>query len=314
MYDEKMSWINVTDYSYPNGWTKAFETESRAAEYCRRLEAGRILFFENIPFDLPKEHQEFLLSQRQTDSRLHKNISYRPNKNILRGASSSAERDEMRRVMQNYSREVTRFVSEFLAPYKNNLSLDYASFRPLEEDGRDLPLHKRNDLLHVDAFPSRPTRGGRILRVFTNINPNDVRVWNVAEPFDVLAENLAREAGLNEIVERASSAPQNFLRGTMRSMRSIGIPVAERSPYDKFMLRFHDFLKENSRYQTECAKTRLEFPPLSTWIVYTDGVPHAALSGQFALEHTYIVPLGALVSADKAPIRILEKMCSQSLS
>jgi hypothetical protein len=24
----------------------------------------------------------------------------------------------------------------------------------LEEEGRDLPLHKRNDLLHVDAFPS----------------------------------------------------------------------------------------------------------------------------------------------------------------
>jgi len=63
------------------------------------------------------------------------------------------------------------------------MKLDFASFRPLEEQGRDLSLHKRNDLLHVDAFPSRPTHGGRILRVFANINPSVGRVWNVGEPF-----------------------------------------------------------------------------------------------------------------------------------
>ncbi len=34
-----------------------------------------------------------------------------------------------------------------------------------------------------------------------------------------------------------------------------------RTPYDVFMLRFHDFLKENSRFQAGCPKVRLEFPP-----------------------------------------------------
>ncbi len=99
--------------------------------------------------------------------------------------------------MQAYSLQVTEFINRFLAPYANHLSLDFASFRPLEEKQRDLPLHKRNDLLHVDSFPTRPTRGGRILRVFTNINPFEARVWNVADRFDALAEQFAAEAGLN---------------------------------------------------------------------------------------------------------------------
>jgi hypothetical protein len=43
-------------------------------------------------------------------------------------------------------------------------------------------------------------------------------------------------------------------------------------------------------------------------------VPHAVLSGQFALEQTFIIPLSALVTPDKAPIRILEKIAGAPLA
>lgn len=314
MQKDETRWVNITDYSYPQGWNKDVKADERAKLYCQQLEEGQILFFDNIPFNLPKEHQEFLLSQRQTDSRLHKNISYRPNSNVLRGASSGAQRDRMRDVIQNYSKEVTAFLANFLLPYANRWSMDYASFRPLEEEGRDLPFHKRNDLLHVDAFPTRPTQGARILRVFTNINPDTSRVWNIGERFDELAENFAEDAGLKRIAARDSSALQSVLNKTIRTMSSVGLPVVDRSAYDKFMLRFHDYMKENSAYQANCDKTRLEFPPQSTWLVYTDGVPHAALSGQFALEQTYIIPIDALQAENKAPIRILEKLCKRKLA
>src|SRR5438270_9827165 len=99
---------------------------------------------------------------------------------------------------------MTQLLSRVLAPYASHWSLDFASFRPLEEQGRDLPLHKRNDLLHVDAFPSRPTRGGRILRVFTNLNPHEPRVWETVGPFDWLANNYARAAGLEQIAQSSS--------------------------------------------------------------------------------------------------------------
>jgi 3-deoxy-D-manno-oct-2-ulosonic acid (Kdo) hydroxylase len=299
-----MSWIEIDDYD-SHGWRDGINQAERAAFYCSALESGRVLFFEGIPFDLPQEHQDFLLSQRQTDSIFHKNISYRPKQKAIRGLSSGSDASRLRGIMEHYSTEVTRFVSDLLAPYAGRLDLDFASFRPLEEKGRDLSQKKRNDLLHVDSFPTRPTKGARILRVFTNINPAESRVWNIAEPFDLLAERYALQAGLPKF----ASKPSN---GFSRVLKNFGF--ADHSAYDKFMLHFHDWLKASENFQANCDKVRLEFPPRSTWLVFTDGVPHAALSGQFALEHTYIVPLHALVAAGKAPISILEAMCNQKLS
>ena len=74
-----------------------------------------------------------------------------------------------------------------------------------------------------------------------------------------------------------------------RLLRAVGLPVVQRSAYDRFMLGFHDYLKFNHDYQETCAKYRFEFPPDSTWMVFTDIVPHAVLSGQHALEQTVIV-------------------------
>lgn len=156
-----MSWIDVEDYVYPAGWAENVDGQERARHYCRQLERAEILFFDALPFELPEDDLEFLLAQRPNDSRLHKNISYRPEQQVLRGFGSSNAEDvtRMRRIMRDYSAHVTHFLSKVLVPYAEHWSLDFASFRPLEEEGRDLPLHKRNDLLHVDAFPSRPTRG-----------------------------------------------------------------------------------------------------------------------------------------------------------
>lgn len=299
-----MSLISVDDYDL-NGWRIGTDKRERAEFYCSKLESGRVLFFEDIPFDLPREHQDFLLSQKQTDSAFHKNISFRPKQRSIRGLSSNSDASRLREIMEHYSSEVTRFVSDFLAPYAGKLDLDFASFRPLEEKNRDLKLKKRNDLLHVDSFPTRPTKGARILRVFTNINPTESRVWNIAEPFDLLAERYALSADLPRFAAKTSN-------GFSRILKNFGF--RDHSAYDKFMLHFHDYLKANDDFQANCDKIRLEFPPRSTWLVFTDGVPHAALSGRFALEHTYIVPLGALVAANKAPISILEKMCKQKLS
>jgi hypothetical protein len=102
--------------------------------------------------------------------------------------------------------------------------------------------------------------------------------------------------------------------GFSRFLKSVGFPAADHSAFDKFMLNFHDYLKYNEYFQENCDKETLEFPPNTTWMVFTDGVPHAALSGQYALEQTYIVPTGALVDKDKAPITILEKMLNCKLS
>lgn len=303
-----MSWQTVDDYC-ATGWTAAGDFLWRARHYCSELEKGEILFFPQPPFGLSPADMEFLVFLKPADSRLHKNISYRPEQDLLRGFSDAANEPRVHDTMRRYADEVKKFVSTFLAPYAGKFQMDYASFRPLEEEGRDLPLHKKNDLLHVDAFPSRPTRGGRILRVFTNVHPSKERVWLVGPRFPELAGTLAEPAGLSKF-----AGASNALRGWKRGLGTLGLPVADRAPYDKFMLHFHDWLKENTAFQvTKEGKQELRFPPMATWLVFTDGVPHAALSGQFAMEQTFIIPVDALVTPQEAPIRVLEKIAGKAL-
>ncbi|MGA9472354.1 MAG: Kdo hydroxylase family protein [Terriglobales bacterium] len=304
-----MSWVTIKDYGV-GGWAGGADPATRARECCAKLEAGAILFFPSPPFELPQTDVEFLLSLKPADSRLHKNISYRPESDLLRGFSDDGSKARIHEIMRNYAAEVRDFVNVFLAPYAGRFQMDYASFRPLEEEGRDLSLHKRNDLLHVDAFPSRPTRGARILRVFTNVNPVKDRIWVVAERFPELAARYAVAAGLPSYA-KASSAWSGLRRGLSR----VGLPVPDRAAYDEFMLHFHDWLKENSEFQqAKEGKEQVSFPSMATWLVYTDGVPHAALSGQFAMEQTFIVPVEALVAPEVSPIRVLEKLAGRAMS
>jgi hypothetical protein len=303
---------HVADYQFPAGWTPASKADVLARECCRQLEEGRVLYFAQTPFAFPQEDRDFLLSQRQSGSRIHKNISYRPLRDILRGAAGGeAETQRLHEIMRKYSAEVTRFVKQLLAPYASAMMLDYASFRPEEEQGRALPVHKRNDLLHFDAFPTRPMHGNRILRCFTNINPTAPRVWNTTGGFTALAEKYAAPAGLAGFAAKGSRRSHPLIRGLKRTF---GFKAVDHSAYDKFMLRFHDYLKENSDFQQNCRKTRLEFQPGWTWLCYTDSVPHAVLSGRYALEQTFIIPLRAMLTPEKSPLRILEKLAGAKLT
>jgi hypothetical protein len=255
------------------------------------------------------------MNVRQTSSAYHKNIAYRPSEDRVTGFSrSSGDADGLRRVLRAYSRRTQQLVSELFAPFAQAWQLDLTSFRAVEEEGRELSLKARNDLLHFDAFPTRPTNGNRILRIFTNINRSRPRVWLTGEAFDVQARQMAALAGLADFAAQARSPLCHFRRRLTQMANSVGIPLKERSPYDRFMHKFHHYLKASRQFQQSGRKWQHEFPSGSSWIVFTDGVAHAVLSGQFALEQTFVVPRQALLLPDKAPFHILEELCGTSLT
>lgn len=304
--------VQVSDFAFPGGWARGSDGSARGRECCAALEDGHVLYFDECPFDFPAADREFLLSQRQSESRLHKNVSYRPRQDVLRGAAGSGpDVTRLHEIMRRYSNSVTAFLGSLLPPYAGKWTLDYASFRPEEEQGRDLPVHKRNDLLHVDAFPTRPMHGRRILRCFTNINPTTPRVWNTTDGFPALAGKYASDAGLADFAAKGSPRTPAMVRAIKKAF---GMKAVDHSAYDRFMLHFHDYLKEKTEFQANCPKVRIEFPPGSVWICYTDSVPHAVLSGQYALEQTFIIPLDALVTPEKAPIRVLEKLAGKPMA
>jgi hypothetical protein len=273
----------------------------------RRLEEGRILFFRRTPFEIPAADREFLLSRRQGGGRLHKNIAYRPARDRVTGATGSREDVErLGRILRAYSRSSIEFLARTFPRYARSWHVDYASFRPIEEHGRRLSHTDRNDLMHVDAFPTRPTHGNRILRFFTNISDRP-REWISGGTFDRLADRYAVSSGLLDEAVRARPSAGD------RLLRALGARRSLPSSYDAFMLRFHDFLKNNSEFQAG-EREPLSFPPGSSWMVLTDMVSHAVLSGQFALEQTLILARESLADPEKAPIAILERLAGRALA
>ena len=194
---------------------------TRAREVCRELEAGNIVFLPRTPIEIPSEDRETLLGRKQSSSAYHKNIAYRPLEDRVTGLdkNEAQEGEKLRRILQDYSRRAVEFLRDFLAPYAEKWKLEFASFRPIEEKGRPARVHARNDLLHFDSFPTRPTNGGRILRFFTNINPTQNRVWLTSQTFEAFGPVMVKAAGLTSSVnnpflgvstrwrERCTSAP-----------------------------------------------------------------------------------------------------------
>ncbi len=80
------------------------------------------------------------------------------------------------------------------------------------------------------------------------------------------------------------------------------------------MLHFHDWLKYNEEYQRTCKKYHFDLPPGSTWLVFTDVVPHAVLGGRLALEQTVIVSRKSMANPALAPSSILERLVAKPLA
>jgi hypothetical protein len=153
----------------------------------------------------------------------------------------------------------------------------------------------------VDAFPSAPNRGQRILRVFSNVNPNDEpRIWRVGEPFEKVARQFA------PLVKKP-------LPGSAAVLRWLKITKSYRTLYDHYMLQIHDRMKADTQYQQQADQCEIHFAAGSTWIVQTDHVSHAAMKGQYVLEQTFYLPINKMLDQANAPLRVLENIVGHPL-
>ena len=68
------------------------EWPSQEVVDCRpQLEAGKILFFPQTPFEFPESSKEFLRSLAFSGHRLHKNIAYRPQSDRVTGIEGTGD-------------------------------------------------------------------------------------------------------------------------------------------------------------------------------------------------------------------------------
>lgn len=272
---------------------------SDADAFAIRLETDGLIVLPGQPFVLDAAESE-LVSPSFSDGRA-KNISLGPN-GLVRGATADASAHRSLFGLMSRYRAWAETLMRTQAPcYARCLEPGRTSLRTREVAEGATSKRKDDRRLHVDSFPSQPTGGRRILRVFTNINPTgEARIWRVGEPFEAYAQRWA--AG----VRRA-------LPGEAWLLRRLGVTRTTRTPYDGLMLGLHDAAKLDDAYQREGPRREVSFPAGASWVVYTDSVVHAAIRGRYALEQTFYLPLEAMAAPEAAPARILERMTGRRL-
>jgi hypothetical protein len=264
------------------------------------LEAGHVLFLPNLRFELSDAERAFLTPGIVGKS---KNVSYDPRSGKLGGTTVAEMKvHDLRALMDRFAGATRDLLAALVPSYQGGLHQAKTSLRPVEVAGRRQTWRKDDTRLHVDSFPSQPSHGKRILRVFTNVNPDGrPRVWKVGEPFEAVARKFW--GGL-----RAPLPGERGLLAAVRATRGV------RSRYDHYMLRLHDAMKLDPRYQERFAGATHPFPAGSTWACFTDQVSHAAVSGAHQLDQTFWVDVGVLRNPASAPLRVLESLAGRKLA
>jgi 3-deoxy-D-manno-oct-2-ulosonic acid (Kdo) hydroxylase len=264
------------------------------------LEAGRVLYFPKLNFTLTQSETRFL-DPAWSDGK-SKNISYRGPDVPLQGASGSdADIQALKAMVARFSEQAESLVDTLFPSYRGHLRKGFTSYRPAHVETRVTSWRKDDTRLHVDSFPSNPTGGLRLLRVFSNINPNGLpRTWRVGEPFKDYAARFAPKA-------------RTMWPGQAWTLNALGLTKSKRTPYDHLMGQLHDLGKFDLNYQKTSPQLTLDIPPGATWVVFSDQVLHAVMSGQFMLEQTFYLKPEHLKDPSSGPLRILENLTGRSL-
>jgi hypothetical protein len=281
-----------------NSWQGPFSPEI-VANAADSLETGKLLYAPQLSFDLSESERRFL-SPDYLDGK-SKNVSFRPSSGVLGGTRCQGpESNEVVGMLQRYYASACDLFKALFPGYEDYLTPGFTSFRPAEIVGRTTSWRHDDTRLHVDAFPSRPMQGLRILRVFSNVNPRMPRIWRVGEAFERVAARF-----LPGIRPPLPGSP--WLLNRLRIVRG------RRTEYDHFMLGIHDRMKADREYQSQVPQTQVAIPPGATWACFTDSVSHAAMSGQFAFEQTFYLPVGAMKNPEHSPLRVLERLVGRTL-
>ncbi len=274
------------------------EAHSRP-EWTAAVEAGKVLYFPRLGFAVQPEEQALL--REDTLAPKSRNVSLGAD-GVLKGAAGSAQDQQaLAAMVGRFRQQALQLVDDLLPEYKGQLRVAPTSFRPKQVETRAQSVRADDQRMHVDAFPSRPSYGERLLRVFTNLNPHGVpRVWRVGEDFETIARRFLPQA-------KPYRPWQAKLLNAVHATKSL------RSEYDHLMLQLHDLMKFDEQYQKNGTQVTVPFPPGSVWVCFSDQATHAVMSGQFMMEQTLYLPPGKEVDPQASPLAILTRLVGRPL-
>ncbi|AZG12774.1 MULTISPECIES: Kdo hydroxylase family protein [Cupriavidus] len=279
-------------------WSPEVAPETRAA-LRRDLEQGAVLYFPHLRFQFQPGEERFL-DPRYSDGK-SKNINLRADERAVRGAAGT-EQDlaDLYSLIHRYATSSESLIHALFPEYAGHMTRAGTSLRPSEIAGRPVSWRKDDTRLHVDAFPSNPMLGKRLLRVFHNIDPEAPRVWRVGEPFGDFAQKFVPRT-------------HGMWPGQAWLMKTLHITKRARSEYDHRMLQLHDLAKADLDYQKTVPQQEFHFPPGATWIVFSDQLLHAAMRGKAMMEQTIYLDPAAIGDRTHSPEAVLSRMLGRPM-
>ncbi len=177
--DSQLVEIDLTD------WNAAAPREA----WITALEAGKVLVFPRLGFEL-LAGERVLLTPNLLAPKV-RNISLDAGGRIKGVAGDEAMQQAAAGMVGRFRAQAQTLIHGLLPHYEPALRLAPTSYRPAQVETRVQSWRADDKRMHVDAFPSRPNHGERILRVFANVNPAGTpRVWRVGEPFEDVARRF----------------------------------------------------------------------------------------------------------------------------
>ena len=279
------------------------------------MERAEVVFFDRSPVELPSEADLAFMREGLPHELKVKNISYHPESDsIPRFEAAPDVKERIERILRRHGQRVEQFLRRSCPDFVPGWTLGTTSFRSIEEQGRKLRARSSNELVHIDAGAYGATDGARILRFFVNIHPTRDRVWGTKGSFNAIMSRhpeLLAAAGRGKARVRVDKGPLDRLySGVIGAVGKLYplVRVIDSSPYDRSMRRIHNFMKENLSFRDSREHYQeIHFPPLSAWMVFTDGISHSVLTGQHALVTTVLVPLANCRIPELAPYRVLAR-------
>jgi hypothetical protein len=269
-------------------------------QWIAAVEDGKVLYFPQLEFALSGE--ELALLKPELLAPGVRNISWDAARGIKGVAGDEKMQAAVTGLAARFAANATALVHGLFPAYAPHLRVAPASLRPTSVSSRKQSVRADDRRLHVDAFPSRPNYGERILRVFANINPHgEPRVWRVGEPF----EDVARQ-----FVPRAKP----YSRWQAKALSALRVTKSLRSEYDHLMLQIHDRMKADDAYQRDCPQVTMNFPTGSAWVCFSDQAVHAAMSGQYMMEQTFHLPAAKQYNPAMSPLAILGRLAGHPVA
>lgn len=280
--------------------SKSWLLQKPKPKWAKAIEDGKVIYFESLQFKLSKNEKK-LFSPTIIEPHT-RNISLNSDGSIKGAIGAKEDIKALKAMIERFRNHAKNLIYSAFPEYKPYLKLAPTSFRPLDVVSRNTSWRADDKRLHVDAFPSRPNYGERILRVFINLNPHGVpRVWRIGEPFENIVERY---------IEKIK--PYSYIYAKLINL--LGITKAMRSEYDHIMLGLHDAMKSDIQYQKKSPQITVPFKPGAVWICFSDQASHAAMSGQYMMEQTFHLPVAKQYNPKKSPLEILQAKTNKKLT